>query len=85
MELLLSAMAAFAVIFVLFIVLLFIAGRYQKVGPNEALVISGRGTFRVDPSSGRKERIGYRIVKGGGTVVWPVLERAERLSLEVMT
>jgi flotillin len=85
MELLLAAIAAFAVIFVLFIVLLFIAGRYQKVGPNEALIISGRGMIRTDPSSGRKERIGYRIVKGGGTIVWPVLERAERLSLEVMT
>jgi flotillin len=85
MELLLAAMAAFAVIFVLFIVLLFIAGRYQKVGPNEALIISGRGTTRADPTTGRKERVGYRIVKGGGTIVWPVLERAERLSLEVMT
>jgi flotillin len=85
MQFLFAAMAAFAVIFVLFVVLLFIAGRYQKVGPNEALIISGRGTMRVDPATGRKERIGYRIVKGGGTVVWPVIERAERLSLEVMT
>ncbi|MBI5653652.1 MAG: flotillin family protein [Chloroflexi bacterium] len=85
MELLLAGAAAFAVIFVLFAVLLFVAGRYQKVGPNEALIISGRGTTRVNPVSGERERIGYRIVKGGGTVVWPVVERAERLSLEVMT
>jgi flotillin len=85
MPLLLAAMSAFAVIFVLFILLLFIAGRYQKVGPNEALIISGRGTMHLDSASGRRERIGYRIVQGGGTVVWPVLERAERLSLEVMT
>ncbi len=53
MELLFSGMAAFAVIFVLFIVLLFISGRYQKVGPNEALIISGRGVMRTDPASGR--------------------------------
>ncbi|MBI4788316.1 MAG: flotillin family protein [Chloroflexi bacterium] len=85
MELLFAAIAAFAVIFVLFVVLLFIASRYQKVGPNEALIISGRGQMRVDPTTGQKERVGYRIVKGGGTVVWPVVERAERLSLEVMT
>lgn len=85
MQLLLAAIAAFAVIFVLFVVLLFIAGRYQKVGPNEALIISGRGTSRVNPTTGQRERIGYRIVKGGGTIVWPVVERAERLSLEVMT
>ena len=85
MELLYAAVAAFAVIFVLFIVLLFISSRYQKVGPNEALIISGRGQIRVDPTTGQKERVGYRIVKGGGTVVWPVVERAELLSLEVMT
>lgn len=85
MNLILAAAAAFAVILVLFIVLLFISSRYQKVGPNEALIISGRGQIRVNPTTGEKERIGYRIVKGGGTIIWPVLERAERLSLEVMT
>lgn len=84
-SLLLAAMAAFAVIFVLFVVLLFVSSRYQKVGPNEALIISGRGQIRLNPTTGQKERVGYRIVKGGGTVVWPVVERAERLSLEVMT
>ncbi|CAG0963648.1 Inner membrane protein YqiK [Anaerolineae bacterium] len=80
-----AAVAAFAVIFVLSVVLLFISSRYQKVGPNEALIISGRGQTRINPSTGQSERVGYRIVKGGGTVIWPVLERAERLSLEVMT
>lgn len=85
MPLLLAGAAAFAVIFVLFVVLLFVSSRYQKVGPNEALIISGRGQTRVNPVTGEKERIGYRIVKGGGTIVWPVVERAERLSLEVMT
>ncbi len=85
MELVFAGSAAFAVIFVLFIVLLFISSRYQKVGPNEALIISGRGQIRSDPVTGQRERVGYRIVKGGGTVVWPVVERAERLSLEVMT
>lgn len=81
----LAAAAAFAVIFVLFVVLLFISGRYQKVGPNEALIISGRGHTRINPTTNKPERVGYRIVKGGGTIVWPVVERAERLSLEVMT
>lgn len=85
MELVTAAIAAFAVIFVLFIVLLFVASRYQKVGPNEALIISGRGQDRLNSMTGEKERVGYRIVKGGGTIVWPVVERAEVLSLEVMT
>jgi flotillin len=51
-------------------------GRYRKVGPNEALIISG----------GRGERgRGFRIVRGGGTFVVPFLEDAQSLSLEVMT
>ncbi len=85
MQPLVIVFAAFAVIFVLFILFLLISGRYQKVGPNEALIISGRGTTRIDPVTGKRERIGYRIVKGGGTIVWPVVETAKRLSLEVMT
>ncbi|MGB8647018.1 MAG: SPFH domain-containing protein [Anaerolineae bacterium] len=80
-----AAIAAFIGLFVLFVLLIFYSARYQKVGPNEALIISGRGAVRADPATGQKERVGYRIVKGGGTFIWPVVERAERLSLEVMT
>lgn len=50
--------------------------RYRKVGPNEAMIVSGRG--------GRGGR-GFRIVRGGGTFVWPFFEKADTLSLEVMT
>lgn len=82
---LVTVIAIFAVIFVIVLLAIVISGRYQKVGPNEALIISGRGSTRIDPITGKKERIGYRIVKGGGTVVIPVLETAKRLSLEVMT
>ncbi|MBI3071646.1 MAG: flotillin family protein [Deltaproteobacteria bacterium] len=57
---------------VFFIFLMIFASRYRKVGPNEALIVSG----------GSK---GFRVVRGGGTIVWPVLERADILSLEVMT
>lgn len=50
--------------------------RYRKVGPNQALIISG----------GRGERgRGFRIRRGGGTFVWPFIEEAKTLSLEVMT
>lgn len=50
--------------------------RYRKVGPNEALIISG----------GRGERgRGFRIVRGGGTFVVPFLEDFQKLPLEVMT
>jgi len=44
---------------------------YRIVGPNRALVVTG---FR-----------GTRIVKGGGTVVWPLVETGQDLSLELMS
>ena len=49
-----------------------ISSRYHKVGPNEAMLVSGRGDKP-------------RVVKGGGTLVWPVIETAEILSLDLMT
>jgi flotillin len=57
---------------------------YRKVGPNEALIIAGR-KHKYEIADGRHGIRGYRIVKGGGTFVWPFVERAEILSLEVMT
>jgi flotillin len=50
------------------------AHQYTKVGPNEVLIISGR----------RRKARGYRIVRGGGTFVWPFREKVQRLSLELM-
>lgn len=48
------------------------ASRLKKVGPNEVLIVSGRGQA---PD----------IVTGGRRFVWPVFERVDRLSLELMT
>jgi flotillin len=66
------------------LVLFFItlAARYTKVGPNEVLVISGRKRT-VSDERGRRV-VGYRILQGGGTVVWPVLEQVHTMSLELM-
>ena len=61
-----------------------IASRYRRVGPNQALVISGRRRFVTNPSTGKREVVGYRIVRGGGTLVWPIVERMDVLSLEVV-
>ena len=55
------------------------AHQYTKAGPNEVLIISGR---RGKDREG--ERIGYRIVRGGGTYVRPFREKVQRLSLELM-
>jgi len=60
------------------------ANRYVKVGPNEVLIISGRRR-RMRDAQGEIKSVGFRIVKGGGAFVWPVVEKSDILSLEVMT
>ena len=78
------AIAAFVILLFLFIVFTLVAvwaTRVRKVGPNEVLVISGRR--RRSPTTGEVEP--YRIVKGGRAFIWPILERVDVLSLEIMT
>jgi len=60
------------------------ASRYRKVGPNEVMVISGR-RHRVRLPDGSVGTRGYRILAGGGTFIFPVLERLDVLSMELMT
>ena len=56
----------------LLIVVLGIAARmYRKAGPNEALIVYG---FR-----------GPRVVKGHGTMIFPMVENCRELSLELMS
>jgi flotillin len=62
----------------------FYATRYRKVGPNQALIISGRSRLVRDPQTGEQQIVGHRIVSGGGTFVWPVIERVDVLSLEAI-
>src|SRR5437899_1721367 len=72
----------------LFIVLFIFAGiwasRYTKVGPNQVLVISGKKHRMTDPD-GQTREVGFRVVKGGGVFVWPVFEKVDILSLELLT
>ncbi len=49
----------------------FLASLYRKAGPHEALIVYG---FR-----------GTRIVKGHGTVIFPMIEAVRQLSLELMS
>src|SRR3954470_4545798 len=49
----------------------FLASLYRKAGPHEALIVYG---FR-----------GTRIVKGHGTVIFPMVESFHELSLELMS
>ena len=59
------------VVLTLLLGLAFLAKLFRKAGPHEALVIYGlRGT---------------RIVKGGGTIIYPMIEQCRELSLELMS
>ncbi len=66
-------MIIFATLLVLAIVLIIgmLASMFRKVGPNQALVIYGFG--------------GTHIVQGGGRVIWPMVQSARELSLELMS
>ncbi|MQA86729.1 MAG: flotillin family protein [Streptosporangiales bacterium] len=76
---------AIPVLAALVIVWIVWAVRYTKVGPNQVLVVVGRRRRVVDPTTGERTVVGYRLVKGGGTFVRPIRERAHRLSLELIT
>jgi flotillin len=73
-----------ASLFVFFTLFGIWASRYTKVGPNQVLVISGRKNRMTDPD-GTVREIGFRVVKGGGVFVWPVYEKVDILSLELLT
>ena len=60
------------------------ASRYTKVGPNQVLVVSGR-QYKMQEQDGSVSVRGFRIVKGGGTFVLPVVEKVDLLSLELLT
>jgi flotillin len=62
--------AGLMVLTILFLMTM-IARLYRKAGPHQALVVYG---FR-----------GTRIVKGGGTVIFPLVETYRELSLELMS
>jgi len=73
-------------LFTVFVIYLVIRNRYKKAGPDEALIVFGRKRLlgkKVRDDKGVVE--GFRIVRGGGTFVWPAWEGHEYLSLKMMT
>ncbi len=81
----LALVAIFGLFFVVLVLAFAYASRYKKVGPNEVLIISGRKTGFTDAATGKKFVRSFRVVRGGAAFIWPVLERADNLSLELMT
>jgi uncharacterized membrane protein YqiK len=68
----LALLVAAGLVLIIAIQMTVFMSRLRRVGPHEALVITGR-------------QPGPRIVTNGLTFVWPVLEQEHRLSLEVRT
>lgn len=56
---------------VIFLLIIMSARLFKKVGPNEAMIVYGLG--------------GTRVVKGGGRIVWPMIQQSRELSLELMS
>lgn len=67
----LLVLAFFAIVIVVYALFTMMSRLYQKVGPNEVLVVSGAG--------------GINLITGGGTLVFPFVHKAQRFSLEMMT
>ncbi|MBF6613353.1 MAG: flotillin family protein [Chloroflexi bacterium] len=63
-----------ALVFIILMGLAWMVTLVRKVGPNEALIIYGIGT------GGHP-----KVIKGGGTVVMPLLQNSRQLSLELMS
>lgn len=72
------------VIITFFLLIFAVARRYKKVGPNHVMVISGL-KHKVRNPDGTVEITGFRIRKGGGAFIFPLVEKVDILSLEVMT
>lgn len=64
-----------ALIVVAVSVVAFAASRYKVAKPNEALIIAGS----------RRAEGGIRVVVGGGAIVYPLVNVAKRISLEVQS
>ena len=77
---LLTVLAIVVIVIALLVALMLISRNYIKVSPNQAAVISGRRRKLADGTVA-----GYRLVRGGATLVFPFLEKVEYLDLNVIT
>ncbi|WP_407319500.1 SPFH domain-containing protein [Isoptericola halotolerans] len=70
-----TTVSVVAIVIAFLAVGIFVAQRIRRVPPNQALVIVGRG-------AGRKDVSGQKVVIGGRTFVWPILQQGFAISLE---
>src|SRR5215831_11975766 len=68
------------VVLALYVALALFSRNYLKVPPNAVAVLSGRKRKTADGKI-----VGYRVVNGGATFRFPLLEQVDYLSLNVFT
>ena len=80
-----SPFLAVAGVFILILILAFVASRYKVAGANEAIIVAGSRGAKVRDERGQTTSHpgdkGVKVVVGGGTIVMPLLNRVGRLKL----
>lgn len=76
--------AGIVLVVIVFLMALNFFTNYRKAGPNEALIISGRKR-RHRFADAHTAELGFRVVTGGGSFVYPIFEKVDSLSLEIQT
>ena len=62
------------------IVIKVMASRYKKIPPNRIGIFFGRKYKWTDPTDNAVKVRGFRIVAGGGSLLWPFVEEFQELS-----
>ncbi len=62
------------------IVIRVMASRYKKIPPNMVGIFYGRKYKYTDAADGRMKQRGFRIVAGGGSLLWPIVEQLQLMS-----
>lgn len=64
------------------VVLAGLLSSYKKVGPNEVLIVTGGMLHGPYVQENKDTHTRVKVVKGGGTWVWPIIQQAEVQSLD---
>ena len=62
------------------VVIRVMASRYKKIPPNQVGIFFGRKYSYLDPADGKTKSRGFRIVAGGGSLLWPIVENLQYMS-----
>ncbi len=74
-----------AVVVIVLLLIAFVASRYKVAGANEALIVAGSRGSKVRDERGQTVSApgdkGVKVVVGGGTLVFPLINRVGKLKL----